>query len=72
MELIGKSEQCDGYTGADLSALVREAGVQALKEYMVQIKQEPLVVTTEHFNKAVAKIRRSIPEKVNNTFSSFL
>ncbi|KAK4876954.1 hypothetical protein RN001_009460 [Aquatica leii] len=64
LELIGKSEQCDGYTGADLAALIREAGVQALKEYIVQpdTKQIP-VVTTEHFKKAVAKIRPSITEK---------
>lgn len=30
MELV-KSERCDGYSGADLAALVREAGVIALK-----------------------------------------
>lgn len=64
LEAIGKSEQCDGYTGADLSALVREAGIQALKEFMLQTdqKQSPLV-TTIHFKLAVAKIRPSITEK---------
>ncbi|KAK5642443.1 hypothetical protein RI129_008610 [Pyrocoelia pectoralis] len=64
LEVIGKSEQCDGYTGADLSALVREAGIQALKEYMLQPdqKQCPLV-TTIHFKLAVTKIRPSITEK---------
>ncbi|KAF5306432.1 hypothetical protein FQR65_LT07344 [Abscondita terminalis] len=63
LELIGKSEQCDGYTGADLAALVREAGVQALREYMVQPDTKQIIVTTEHFKKAVAKIRPSITEK---------
>ncbi|KAB0796650.1 hypothetical protein PPYR_10711 [Photinus pyralis] len=64
LEVIGKAEQCDGYTGADLSALVREAGIQALKEFMLQTdqKQTPLV-TTIHFKLAVAKIRPSITEK---------
>lgn len=65
LQLIGKSEQCDGYTGADLAALVREAAVIALKEIMLLGDgQQAVMVTTEHFNKAVSKIRPSVTEKV--------
>ncbi|KAF5303990.1 hypothetical protein FQA39_LY01775 [Lamprigera yunnana] len=64
LELIGKSQQCDGYTGADLAALVREAGIHALKEHMSEPDTKELPsITTEHFKKAVAKIRPSISEK---------
>lgn len=62
--MIGKSEQCRGYTGADLAALVREAAVIALKEVMMCGEGQVVRVTTEHFNQAVNKIRPSVTEKV--------
>lgn len=65
LEAIGKSEQLSGYTGADLAALVRETGVIALKEYMLEDSKQPLVVTSEHFKKAISKIRPSVSEKVS-------
>lgn len=65
LEIIGKSVECNGYTGADLAALVREAGIQALKDFMVHNDPpKALTVSTEHFNRAVNKIRPSISEKV--------
>lgn len=66
MEAIGKSEECSGYTGADLAALVRETGVIALKEFLMSSggDQLPLLVTAEHFKKALSKIRPSVSEKV--------
>lgn len=64
--MIGKSEQCNGYTGADLAALVRETGVIALKEFIMKggDDQQPLLVTAEHFKTAMSKIRPSVTEKV--------
>lgn len=57
--------ECRGYTGADLAALVREAGIIALKEYMLfGDTEQALVVSTDHFKKAVSKIRPSVPDKV--------
>lgn len=65
LEAIGKSEQCAGYTGADLAALVRETGVIALKEYMLAGEsKQPLLVNADHFKKALTKIRPSVSEKV--------
>lgn len=68
LELIGKWEQCEGYTGADLAALVREAATEAIKELMINgtTPVETPSVNNEHFVKAVAKIRPSVTEKVSN------
>lgn len=66
LEVIGGSEEVQGYTGADLAALVREASVIALKEFMlsgVDAQHQPLMVTTDHFKQAVGKIRPSVSEK---------
>ncbi|EEZ99985.1 Nuclear valosin-containing protein-like [Tribolium castaneum] len=64
LEAIASSEQCRGYTGADLAALVKEAGIVALKEFMLcGDTQKSLVVNMEHFTRAIAKIRPSVPEK---------
>lgn len=67
LEAIGKSDECSGYTGADLAALVRETGVIALKEFIMSNTgdhQQPLLVTAEHFKIALSKIRPSVSEKV--------
>lgn len=63
---IGTSEQIKGYTGADLAALVREASVLALKEFMLAgDSSKPLQVSSRHFVAAADKIRPSVPEKVS-------
>lgn len=65
LDVIGKSEECANFTGADLGALVREAGIQALKDYVIMNDNtKPLTVSTEHFNRAVIKIKPSISDKV--------
>ncbi|CAH0546525.1 unnamed protein product [Brassicogethes aeneus] len=64
LSAIGSSDMCAGYTGADLAALVREAGVQALRDFMVRNDgEQTTLVSTEHFKRAVAKIRPSVTEK---------
>ncbi|XP_018571520.1 nuclear valosin-containing protein-like isoform X2 [Anoplophora glabripennis] len=66
LEEIAKFEQCQGYTGADLAALVREASITALKDFMIHniINTDvPVVVTMEHFKEAIKKIRPSVSEK---------
>lgn len=60
---------CEGYSGADLSALVREAGVMALKrvmgsfnEFDTQINQavEDVLVTPDDFRLALSKLSPSV------------
>ncbi|XP_075229913.1 nuclear valosin-containing protein-like smid [Lycorma delicatula] len=63
LETIGHSELCHGYTGADLSSLVREAGMESLKEYMANNGAGPVCVAARHFMAALQKIRPSVSEK---------
>ncbi|XP_015521562.2 nuclear valosin-containing protein-like isoform X1 [Neodiprion lecontei] len=58
---IGFSEKCDGYSGADLAALVREAGLEALKE-LINGYQGPVEVAMRHIGIALDKIRPSVQE----------
>lgn len=65
LEEIATLEECSGFTGADLTALVREAGVLALKDmFCGQNMLGSVMVTSEHFKRAFSKIRPSVPEKV--------
>lgn len=65
LKAIGESAKCSGYTGADLAALVREAGIEALKEHMTaSTTSTKLLVCNKHFSKALEKIRPSVSEKV--------
>ncbi|XP_013110137.2 nuclear valosin-containing protein-like isoform X1 [Stomoxys calcitrans] len=52
----------DGYTGADLAGLVRQASMIALKESLnnTEVKLDDLCVTQEHFNQAVKMLRPSV------------
>ncbi|ESO87775.1 hypothetical protein LOTGIDRAFT_166366 [Lottia gigantea] len=62
---IAANEKCDGYTGADLAALVREASVCALKELIQQTSTNTAVpmVTRQHFDLALNKIKPSVSKK---------
>lgn len=65
LEEIASSDECSGFTGADLAALVREAGVLALKDiFCGQTVIDSVMITPDHFKRAFAKIRPSVPEKV--------
>lgn len=44
IEVIGRSDKCDGFSGADMAALVREASVIALKE---SLETHPLETAME-------------------------
>ncbi|XP_060535638.1 nuclear valosin-containing protein-like [Cylas formicarius] len=61
---IGGSERTEGYTGADLAALVREVSALALEEYMAEGDgSKPRVVGNRHFERALAQLRPSVSEK---------
>ncbi|XP_072382243.1 nuclear valosin-containing protein-like isoform X1 [Diabrotica undecimpunctata] len=77
---IAERQECEGFTGADLSALVREASISAIKDIFSLSAQEPdsnAAVSLEHFNKAFLKIKPSVSESnrryyenMRRTFSS--
>ncbi|MDP3992370.1 MAG: CDC48 family AAA ATPase [Nanoarchaeota archaeon] len=64
------SKKTEGYTGADLEAVAREAAMLSLRESL-----ESKFVTEEHFNEALKKIRPSVSKpllevykKIEDTF----
>ncbi|XP_053315253.1 nuclear valosin-containing protein-like isoform X2 [Spea bombifrons] len=67
LEVIASDERCDCFTGADLSALVREASISALRREMLQ--KSPAAGTGEikvgqkHFEEAFNKVKPSVSKK---------
>jgi transitional endoplasmic reticulum ATPase len=63
IELDNLAEQTEGYVGADLENLVREAAMIALREN-INIKQ----VSKKHFDEAMKKVRPSVTPKDLETY----
>nr|XP_055228226.1 nuclear valosin-containing protein-like isoform X4 [Gorilla gorilla gorilla] len=67
LEAIAGDLRCDCYTGADLSALVREASICALRQEMARQKsgneKGELKVSHQHFEEAFKKVRSSVSKK---------
>jgi ribosome biogenesis ATPase len=67
--LIGSSPNAEGYSGADLAALLREAGLAVLKEHMaaiasgLSIEDMTLVVKAKHFDSAFRSVMPSVSKK---------
>ncbi|XP_063235785.1 nuclear valosin-containing protein-like [Bacillus rossius redtenbacheri] len=62
LEEISSWESCEGYSGADLAALVKEAAVVAIQE-VLGAPAEKVVVCRNHFLQAVKSIRPSVTKK---------
>ncbi|KAM6278802.1 nuclear valosin-containing protein-like isoform 2-T2 [Porphyrio hochstetteri] len=66
LEEIAYSQHCDCYTGADLSALVREASICALRQELAlqntQSKKE-IKISRKHFEEAFRKVKSSVSKK---------
>lgn len=58
----------NGYTGADLAGLVRQASLQTLKESIdeTSVDDHDLKVRKIHFLDAIKKLKPSVGEKVNS------
>ncbi|XP_071961982.1 nuclear valosin-containing protein-like isoform X1 [Antedon mediterranea] len=75
IENIAKDERCEGFSGADLAAIVREAAMSTLKTILMNpsnttdehkphsMNEENLIVTLNDFETAFSKVRRSISKK---------
>ncbi|XP_043499520.1 nuclear valosin-containing protein-like isoform X1 [Polistes fuscatus] len=59
---IGYNDKCDGFTGADLASLIREAGLEALRELMTGFHGQP-EICMRHISIAFDKVRPSVHEK---------
>ncbi|NXH74244.1 NVL protein, partial [Hydrobates tethys] len=67
LEEIAYSQHCDCYTGADLSALVREASICALRQEMAlqntKSKKGEIKISPKHFEEAFRKVKSSVSKK---------
>ncbi|XP_038075303.1 nuclear valosin-containing protein-like isoform X2 [Patiria miniata] len=78
LEDIGQDQRCDGFTGADLAALVREASMAALRAVLWSVPSDnsqrgdgtergtgntKVVVTGANFESAFAKVKASVSKK---------
>ena len=53
--------KCERYTGADLTAVIREASLLCLKEYVDQTdRPADIVVSSLHLDGALVKVKPSI------------
>jgi ribosome biogenesis ATPase len=62
LHAIGLDPRCDGFSGADLASLVREAAVGALRQMRHAPAGTP-VVMLEHFDAALDVVRPSVSAK---------
>ena len=60
---IAFSAQCDGYSGADLSALVREAQLNALKGNLSSSSTEMIYIGLRDFTVALQRVFPSVSKK---------
>ena len=63
LQEIGSDPRCDGFSGADMSALVREASMSALKEALKSSVKTPISVCRTHFDRAFYNLKPSVGEK---------
>uniref|UniRef100_A0A9L0SKA4 Nuclear valosin-containing protein-like n=1 Tax=Equus caballus TaxID=9796 RepID=A0A9L0SKA4_HORSE len=76
LEQIARDCRCDRYSGADLSALVREASLCALRQEMARQRsgseKGELKIGQKHFEEAFEKVKSSISRKPHHRNSSVL
>nr|CAD7576391.1 unnamed protein product [Timema californicum] len=66
LEQLGLSHDVEGYTGADLAALIREAGLHALMDFIDSPTEgkHNLEISRDHCSRALRRIRPSVTRKV--------
>jgi transitional endoplasmic reticulum ATPase len=70
VDLAAMAEKTEGYTGADIEAICREAGMYALREnvdpkagmYTLKENIDDVKVSKKHFDKTLQKIKPSVSE----------
>ncbi|GAB1607927.1 nuclear valosin-containing protein-like [Argonauta hians] len=77
LQSIAKDQRCSGFSGADLSSLISEASVNAMRESISTCPGEdpsnvPVVmVTDKHIELAFSKVRPSVSAKDRSSWSRF-
>ena len=66
MDIDALVEKTDGYVGADIAAMCREAAMLALRENM-----KTKDVGMRYFEKALQKIRPSVNKQIEKAYAEF-
>ncbi|XP_011865360.1 PREDICTED: nuclear valosin-containing protein-like [Vollenhovia emeryi] len=66
---VAYDSRCEGYTGADLAALIREAGMEALKEIIAGYGQPE--ISMRHIFQAFDKVQPSVREEDVKHYEKF-
>lgn len=72
LEVVAKSEKLNGFTGADLAAVIREASIAAFRDLVLEAGKNnvpvcadnDLKVFNRHMNTAIARTKPSVTQKV--------
>jgi len=73
VDLQELATRTENYSGADIEALAREAGILAIREavkYEEDFKEK--LVEKKHFEKALKKVRPSLTPEIIQTYEDFL
>jgi len=70
IDSLVRSAQCEGFSGADLAALVREAGVTALRAVVQDMDATQVTVTFKDFEKAREKVSPSVTPAQRRKYES--
>lgn len=66
------ADRTEGYTGADLAALVREAGLLAIKDAIQRsLPADQVVTSAEHFVNALKKVKPSVSQDMIQFYNSW-
>ncbi|XP_067613435.1 nuclear valosin-containing protein-like isoform X2 [Eurosta solidaginis] len=68
VDFVALSDSTDGYTGADLAGLVRQASMVALKESIHNPESTDLHVRKKHFDYALKLVRPSVTVQDRKTY----
>jgi AAA family ATPase, CDC48 subfamily len=72
VDLNDLGAKTEGYTGADIAALVREAGLVALREGLRKgMRAEELKVNWAHFMEAMRKVKPSVTQEMTQFYASW-
>ncbi|GFR52366.1 hypothetical protein Agub_g14925, partial [Astrephomene gubernaculifera] len=71
LRAVGLDGRCEGFSGADMAALVREAAVLALKESMAAGPGAPAPrVAARHFEKALGRVQPSVSRRDRRAYEA--
>ncbi|KAL6445350.1 hypothetical protein ACFW04_002273 [Cataglyphis niger] len=66
---VGYNDKCEGYTGADLAALIKEAGMEALKEIIAGYGKSE--ISMQHIYRAFDKVQPSVRDEDIKYYEKF-